>query len=463
MKQDFIALILAAGEGTRFKSDKIKVLHTLLGRPMLQLVMDCVSRLRPAKTYVVVGYQKEAVINKTHSKNIDFVIQKKQLGTAHAVLAAKHVLKKEASKDLLIINADLPLLRAETLRPFLSQHRKEGNSLTFLSADLDNPTGFGRILRSEDKIEKIIEEKDATLPQRKIKEINAGVYLFKIKDLFKALPKVSNVNRKGEYYLTDVIEILIKENKKVGLYKSSLAEEVIGINDRYELAKAVDILRERKIKFLTEDGVTVYDPATTWIDLDVKIGRDTTLYSSVIIEGNSVIGRRCQIYPFVHIVDCKIGDRVKILSSTMIEESRIKNDAQIGPFTHFRPKTVIQEGAKVGNFVEMKNTVFGKQSKAGHLTYLGNCKVGGKVNIGAGTITCNYDGIKKHRTLIEEGAFIGSGTEFVAPVKVGKNSYVGAGSTITKNVSSGSLAVSRCKQVEKSGWMKKQKKRKNKK
>ncbi len=463
MKQGFLTLILAAGEGTRFKSDKIKVLHTLMGKSMVQLVVDCVSRLNPVKTYVIVGYQKEAVMKEVHSKNTDFVIQKKQLGTAHAVLAAEQVLRKEPDKDLLIINGDLPLLRTETLRSFLSFHKREGNSLTFLSADLDNPTGFGRVLRSQDKIVKIIEEKEASSSQRKIGEVNAGVYLFKIKDLLLALPKVSNQNKKGEYYLTDVIEILIKENKKVGLFKPSRAEEIIGINDRYELAKAVDILRERKIKSLTEYGVTIYDPSTTWIDLDVKIGRDTTLYSSVIIEGNSVIGNQCQIYPFVHIVDCKIGDRVKILSSTMIEGSKIANEAQVGPFTHFRPKTVIQEGAKVGNFVEMKNTVFGRKSKAGHLTYLGDCKVDGKVNIGAGTITCNYDGIKKHRTLIEEGAFIGSGTELVAPVKVGKNSYVGAGSTITKNVASGSLAVCRSKQVEKTGWVKKENKKKKKK
>ncbi len=462
MKENFLALVLAAGEGTRFKSDRIKVLHTLMGKSMLRLVLDCIFKLRPEKIYVVVGYQKEAVMKEAQSEKIGFVIQRRQLGTAHAVLAAKEILKKESNKNLLIVNADLPLLRKETLKPFLDLHKKEGNSLTFLSADVNNPTGFGRVLRSGDKIEKIIEEKDASASQRKIKEINAGVYLFRIKDLLKALPKVSNQNKKGEYYLTDVIEILINQDKKVGLYKASRPEEVIGINDRYELAKAVEILRERKIKSLAEDGVTVYDPSTTWIDLDVKIGRDTTIYSSAIIEGKSVIGNQCQIYPFVHIIDCKIGDRVKILSSTMIEGSRIKDEAQVGPFTHFRPKTVVQEGAKVGNFVELKNTVFGKKSKAGHLTYLGDCKVGGKVNIGAGTITCNYDGFKKHRTLIEEGAFIGSGTELVAPVRVGKNAYVGAGSTISKNVSSESLAVSRSRQVEKPGWMRKKDKRKKK-
>lgn len=459
MKKRFLALILAAGEGTRFKSEKIKVLHTLMGRSMLQLVLECVNRLRPEKVHIVVGYQKEDVMKAVLSRKTNFVFQKKQLGTAHAVLAAKEVLKGEREKDLLVINADLPLLRAETLKPFLSLHQREGNSLTFISAELENPTGFGRILRSGEKRIKIIEEKDATPSQRRIKEINAGVYLFKIKDLLPTLPKVSNKNKKREYYLTDVVEILMNKNKKVGLFKTSHPEEIIGINSRYGLAKAIETLRERKIKSLTEEGVTVYDPSNTWIDLDVKIGQDTTIYSSVIVEGKSVIGNRCQLYPFVHIINSRLGDRVKILSSTMIEESSIGEEAQVGPFAHLRPKTVIQEKAKVGNFVEMKNTTFGKHSKAGHLTYLGDCKVAGNVNIGAGTITCNYDGNKKHKTLIGEGAFIGSGTELVAPVKIGKKAYVAAGSTITKNVPAESLAVSRGKQVEKPGWVRRKRKK----
>lgn len=459
MKQGFLALILAAGKGTRFRSEKIKVLHTMMGKSMLQLVVDCVVRLRPDKVYTVVGYQKEKVMKEVLPKKVNFVVQKRQLGTAQAVLAAKGVLKKEKEKDVLVINADLPLLRPETLKPFLRLHRYQGNSLTFLSAELENPTGFGRLIRSGDSLIKIIEEKDATPSQRKIKEINAGVYLFKIRDLLQALPKISNQNKKGEYYLTDIIEILINENKKVGFYKIPYAQEIIGINSRYELAKAINVLRERKIKSLTEDGVTIYNPSTTWIELEVKIGRDTTIYSSVIIEGKTVIGGGCRLYPFVHIVNSRIGDRVKILSSSMIEESKIRNNAQVGPFTHLRPKTVIEEGAKVGNFVEMKNTTFGKHSKAGHLSYLGDCKVEGKVNIGAGTITCNYDGKKKYKTFIAEGAFIGSGTELVAPVRIGKNAYVGAGSTITKNVSSESLAVARGKQIEKPGWAKKRRKK----
>jgi len=450
MRKGFFALILAAGKGTRFKSGIIKVLHPMLGKSMLRLVLDCVFKLRPEKAYVVVGSQKEDVIKEAPSGKVEFITQQKQLGTAHAVQAAKNALNKGREKDVLIINGDLPLMTPETLRPLLALHRKEGNSLTFLSAELEDPSGFGRIVHSGDKI-RVIEERDATASQRGIKEVNAGVYVFKIKDLLEALPKVSNKNKKGEYYLTDVTEILSQEGKKIGVHKTRNTEDLVGVNSRYELAKAIGELRERKIKALTEKGVTVYDPLTTWIDLDVKIGPETIIYSSVIIEGNSVIGSECQLYPFVHIVDSKVGNRVKILSSTMIEESVIEDEAQVGPFTHFRPKTIIKSKAKVGNFVEMKNTIFGKKSKAGHLTYLGDCEVKEEVNIGAGTITCNYDGKKKYKTLIEAGVFIGSGTELVAPLKVGKRAYIGAGSTITKDVAPESLAVARSKQVEKRG------------
>ena len=457
MKKGFLALLLAAGKGTRFKSDKVKVLYPMLGKSMLRLLTESIQSLGPEKVYVVVGYQKDEVIKEASSLKVRFVHQKKQLGTAHAVMAAKNILLKEKEKDVLIINADLPLLRPDTLKPFLNSHWMRGNSLTFLSAELENPTGFGRILCSENNMIKVIEEKDAMPSERKIKEVNAGVYLFKIKDLLEALPKVTNKNKKGEFYLTDIIEILDRKRKKIGVYKTSHPEEIIGINNRYELAKAIEALRERKIKSLAEGGVTILDPLTTWIDLDVKIGKDSTICSSVIIEGNSVIGTQSKLYPFVHIIDSRVGKRVKILSSTMIEESVIEDETQVGPFAHLRPKTVLRKGSKVGNFVEMKNTIFGRRSKAGHLSYLGDTEVKEGVNIGAGTITCNYDGLKKHKTTIEAGAFIGSGTELVAPVKIGKRAYVAAGSTITKDVSPESLAISRSKQEEKPRRIKRKK------
>lgn len=450
MRKGFFALVLAAGEATRFKSEKNKVLYPLLGKSMLHHVLDFVFKLKPTKVYVVVGSQKEEVMKDVSARKVEFITQRKQLGTAHAVLAAKSRLQKKKDMDVLILNADLPLLRPETLRSMLLFHRRERNSLTFLSAELENPKGFGRVVRAPDKI-KIVEEREVSPFLRRIKEVNAGVYLFRIKDLLKALPRVSNQNKKREYYLTDLVEIL-SAKKKVAAFKTSHLEEIVGVNNRYELAKAVEVLRERKIKALAKQGVTVYDPLTTWVDLDVKIGKDTTIYPSVIIEGRSLVGRKCRLYPFVHIIDSRLGNRVKILSSTVIEESLIEDDAQVGPFSRLRPKTVVRSGAKVGNFVEMKNTVFGKFSKAGHLSYLGDCRVKERVNVGAGTITCNYDGRKKHRTSIGADAFIGSGTELVAPLKIGKGAYIGAGSTITKNVRPGSLAVSRSKQVEKPGW-----------
>jgi len=459
MRQGILALILAAGKGTRFKSEKIKVLHSLLGKSMLQWVVDCILRLNPKNVYVVVGYQKEEVMKEAFSKKVNFIIQNEQLGTANAVLSARSALKKHLDKDVLIIHGDLPLIKPETLRPMLNLHRKKGNSLTFLSAELEDPSGFGRIIYLGDNKIRIVEEKDATPIQRRMKEINVGIYVFKIKDLLQALPEISNQNKKGEYYFTDIIEILARKGKKIGICKTRQNEEVVGINDRIELSRAVDVLRKRKIQSLAEMGVTVYDPATAWIDFNVKVGRDTIIYSSVIIEGNSLIGSQCMLYPFVHIIDSRVGNYVKILTSTMIENSTIADRVQVGPFTHLRPKTVLKKQSKVGNFVEMKNTVFGRNSKAGHLSYLGDSEVGEDVNIGAGTITCNYDGINKNKTMIEAGVFIGSGTQLVAPVKVGKKAYIGAGSTITKDVSSEALAVSRSKQVEKEGWVRRKKRK----
>lgn len=454
MKRNFHTLILAAGKGTRFKSEKIKVLHSLMGKSMLRIVLDTVSKLKPEKIHIVIGYQKDAMKAETFGDHIHYVVQREQKGTAHAVLSAKTVLREKGDSDLLVMNGDLPLIRTRTLRPFLKFHQKMNNSLTFLTAELEIPFGFGRVFKTEKGSFYVIEEKDATPAQKKIKEVNVGIYLFNIRDLFRALPNISNKNKKGEYYLTDIVEIMSLKGMNVGKYKTDFREEVVGVNDRYELALAVDVLRKRKIESLMANGVTVYDPKTTWIDFDVKIGRDTILYSSVILEGKTVIGSGCKIYPFSHIIDSKIGDRTKVLTSTVIEKSTLEKDVQVGPFARLRPNSILKQGAKVGNFVEMKNTVFGKGSKAGHLSYLGDSEIAQNVNIGAGTIFCNYDGVTKNKTVIDEGAFIGSGVELVAPVKVGKKAYVGAGSTITKDVSPGSLAVERSKQVEKKGWAK---------
>jgi len=459
MSQEFVALILAAGKATRFKSKKNKLLHLLLGKPMIQLVLDCVFKLGPKKVYMVVGHQREILVKEPFAKDITFVTQEEQLGTAHAVLAAKKALKQAETDNVFIMNGDLPIIRPETLKPLLDIHKKEKNALTFLTADMEDPSGFGRIIRDEKGRIKVVEEKELTPSQKAIKEANVGIYIFKINELLQALPRISNKNKKGEYYLTDIIEILSFQGKKVRSCKSPYGKEIVGINDRFELAQAVDILRKRKIKSLAEDGVTVYDTSSTWIDLDVKIGRDTVIYSSVVIEGETVIGSNCQIGPFVHIIGSKIGNNVRVLTSSMIEESTVEDEVQIGPFTHMRPKTILRQGSKVGNFVEMKNTVFGRKSKAGHVSYLGDSEIGDMVNIGAGTITCNYDGVKKHKTLIENGVFVGSGTELVAPVKIGKDAYIGAGSTITKDVSPEALALARARQTEKPGWVRRKRKK----
>jgi len=455
MRKDLIALVLAAGKSTRFKSERSKLLHPILGKPLLQFSLDCVFQLRPRNVHVVVGYQKDEIMKQPLGKNVGFVVQEKQMGTAHAVLAAEKTLKKELENDVLILNGDLFFLREKTLESTLKLHKKANNSLTFLSAEMEKPGGFGRVIRTENGGFRIVEERDALPAERRVKEVNVGVYFFKIKHLLEALPEIKNENKKGEYYLTDIIEIMSCKGRKVDVFRIPHTEEIIGINDRSELARAAELLRKRKIKELSKKGVTCLDPATTWIDFDVKIGMDTTVHSSVIIEGKSVIGKGCMLYPFVHICDSRIGNKVWVLTSTVIEGSILEEGARVGPFCHLRPDTLIKSGAKVGNFVEMKNTVFGRGSKAGHLSYLGDTEVKENVNIGAGTITCNYDGRKKHKTVIENGAFIGSGTELVAPLKVGKGAYVGAGSTITKDVSPHALAVSRKKQIERPGWAKK--------
>ncbi len=459
MIKQFHALILAAGKGTRFKSEKIKVLHTLMGNSMLKIVMDTISQLKPKMTHLIIGYQKEMIMEEFSGERISFITQKPQLGTAHAVMAASKNLSKYKEDDVLIMNGDLPLIRPYTLRPLLKQHQRQGNVLTFMSAEMADPTGFGRVIYLDKNRIKIIEEKDATPEQRKLKEGNVGIYVFKIKDMIAALPKISNINKKGEYYLTDIIEILSSSGKKVGVNKTTHVGEIVGVNDRFELAKAVNILRIRKIESMAKKGVTFYDPASTWIDFDVNIGIDTVIYPFVVLEGNSVIGKECTLYPGAHIINSMLGSGVKILSSTMIEECRIADKAQIGPFTHLRPNSIIKSGAKVGNFVEMKNTVFGNRSKAGHLSYVGDSQVGKDVNIGAGTITCNYDGIKKNKTIIDDRVFVGSGTQLVAPVKVRKGAYIAAGSTITKDVSAGALVVARVKQREIKDWVRKKKKK----
>lgn len=462
MSRDLIALVLAAGKGTRFKSRRAKLLHPLLGRTMIRHMADGLRVLKPARMIFVVGHQKEEVMREAAGEGVDFVVQKSQLGSGHAVMAAAPILGRRASADVLVINGDLPLVTAGMLRRLVAGHRRSGRALTFLTADLRNPYGFGRVIREGGRW-RVVEEKDATPAQRLVRESNIGAYVFKVRDLLAVLPHLSNKNKKKEYYLTDTIEELSRLGRGVAPCKAEgpEAEGIIGVNTRYELALAAEALRLRKARELAEAGVTFLDPARVWLDFGVRIGPDTTVYPGVTLEGATQVGSGCVLHPGVHLKDVIVGNGVAVLAHSVLDDCRLEDGVRVGPFAHLRMKSVVRSGARVGNFVEMKNTDFGRDAKAMHLSYLGDAVVGGGANIGAGTITCNYDGVRKNPTHIGEGAFIGSGTELVAPVRVGKGAYVGAGSVITKDVSPGALAVSRARQFEKPGWAARRKQKAN--
>jgi bifunctional UDP-N-acetylglucosamine pyrophosphorylase / glucosamine-1-phosphate N-acetyltransferase len=459
MKRPWLALVLAAGEGKRFRSATTKVLHPLLGRTMLEHVLRTTASLKPARTIVIVGRQAEDVAAEAARFGAESVRQEERRGTGHAVLSARRVLTAWAGLDILVLPADLPLLGAATIRALLAAHRRRENVLTILSAEAGDPSRFGRIVRGAGGTVRIVEDRDADAATRKIREVNSAVYVFEGRALLGALSKLTDRNRSGELYLTDAADILSKRGLRVGVFAAPRPAEIVQVNTRVDLARAIDVLRARKISALGEGGVTVLGPSSTWIDMAAEIAPDTTIYPGAVIEGPTVIGPGCRIYPGAHIIRSRLGSRVTVLSSTFIEDSTLEDDVSIGPFARLRPRTVLRAGARVGNFVEMKNTDFGPGSKAGHLSYLGDSDVGEKVNIGAGTITCNYDGFRKSRTVIEAGAFIGSGTELIAPVKVGRGAYVAAGSVITKDVSPEALAVARGRQVEKEGWARRMRER----
>jgi bifunctional UDP-N-acetylglucosamine pyrophosphorylase/glucosamine-1-phosphate N-acetyltransferase len=445
-------LIIAAGKGTRMKSDIPKVLHPLLGKAMVEYVVRSAKDTNCSKIFMVIGYKEELMRERLKDQPIDFVIQHKQLGTAHAVMQAH---KKLADKvgTVLILSGDVPLITPATLNALIDYHHKTNAIATLLTTCMEDPSGYGRILRNKHgQIEGIIEESDATPEQLNIKEVNCGIYCFEIKETLRHLEKIECTNEQKEYYLTDLISLLRKEKKSVEGYITSNSSEVMGINNRSELAVAARIMRHKILHEHMINGVTIVDPETTFIDDGISIGRDTVIYPMVSIEGESALGSHCSIYSFSRINNCIIGDRVTILSNTVIEESRVDSGAKIGPFSRMRPQSVIGENVKIGNFVEIKKSKIGKGSKASHLSYIGDAQIGEKVNIGAGTITCNYDGVRKHRTIIENEVFIGSNTELIAPVKIKRGAYVGAGSTVTKDVPPFSLITSRSRQKIIKDW-----------
>ncbi len=442
-------LILAAGLGTRMRSNLAKVLHKLDGRPLINHVCRTATALAPRKVYVVIGHQgedvKTAVLEELDTAHAEFVWQKEQLGTGHAVNSAREFLENEDS-TLLVLSGDVPMIRAETLAALVQQHRAhrgKGAACTILTVKLDDPIGYGRIVRDDAGLfDRIVEQKDATEEERKVKEINSGIYCFDTRKLYDALSSVKNENAQGEYYLTDVPTVLRERGEDIAIYHHSDPHEIEGINNRVQLADMERILSRRVIKRLMLDyGVTFIDPKNSYISEQTSIGRDTVIYPNVTIEGESSIGDGCTIRSGTRITNSKIGHAVEILDNCVITDSEIGNQCTVGPMAHLRGEAKLEEKAKVGNFVELKKTILGRGSKASHLTYLGDATIGEKTNIGAGTITCNYDGKNKHATTIGNHVRIGSDTMLVAPVKVGDGAVTGAGSVVTKDVEANKLVV----------------------
>jgi bifunctional UDP-N-acetylglucosamine pyrophosphorylase/glucosamine-1-phosphate N-acetyltransferase len=446
-------IILAAGKGTRMKSKLYKVLHPVAGKPMVEHIMDQVEKTKPNEVVTIVGHGAEAI--KSHlGERSQYALQAEQLGTGHAVLQAEALLAGKKGTTL-VITGDTPLLTAETLTNLFDYHQGKNASATILTAHAEDPTGYGRIIRDHVGIvEKIVEQKDATEQEARVQEINTGTFCFDNEALFNALSKINTNNAQGEYYLTDIIEILKKEGKAVAAYQMADFEEAMGINDRVALALANQIMHQRLNKMHMMNGVTFVDAATTYIDEGVVIGSDTVIEAGVQIKGKTVIGEDCFIGAHSEIVDSIIEDNVKV-SQSVIEQSIVRKNADIGPFAHLRPKADVGEHVHVGNFVEIKNATIAEHTKVGHLTYVGDADLGKDINVGCGVVFVNYDGKNKHRTTVGDHAFIGSATNLIAPVNVDANSVIAAGSTITKDVKEYDLAIARARQENKAGYAKK--------
>jgi bifunctional UDP-N-acetylglucosamine pyrophosphorylase / glucosamine-1-phosphate N-acetyltransferase len=443
------------------KSALPKVLHEACGLPLIDHVLRAGDRLSPSTVVIVVGHQAETVRDALAGRaGLQFALQEPQLGTGHALLQAEPVLAG-ATGTLVMLSGDVPLLKPATLRALVRQHETTGAAATVLTAAVDDPHGYGRIERRDGRIVAIVEHKDATEEQRRIREINSGIYAFDLAPLFEALRGLGTANAQGEYYLPDLIRIYRDRGLPVETLTLSDPREIMGVNSRKELAQVAAILNTARNEELMASGVTLVDPATAYIGPDVEIGADTVIHPNVQLEGRTRIGSNCEIQSGVRIADSTLGDGVFVNNSCLIVQSTIGTGAKVGPFAHIRPESRVGEDAHIGNFVELKKTTFGKGSKANHLAYLGDATIGERVNVGAGAITCNYDGVAKHQTTIEDGAFIGSDSQLIAPVRVGRGAYVAAGSTITQDVPAGALGIARGKQANKDGWVEKVKKRKD--
>lgn len=452
---DLLTVILAAGKGTRMKSTLPKVLHRVGGKAMVEHVLDAAKSAGSSRNIVVVGFGADQVKQELDGR-AEFIVQTEQLGTGHAVQQTAGLLKSY-NGTVMVLCGDTPLLEGKMLAKLYAEHKAKGAKATVLTALMPDPTGYGRVIRdASGQVIKIVEQKDASPDELTVNEVNTGIYCFERDALFAALAGINCANKQGEYYLTDVIGILSGQSERVWAVAAEEYQQTLGINSRVQLAEAEKIIRRRKIDELMENGVTVMDPATTFVDAAVKVGADTVIYPFTWLEGNTVIGGNCEIGPSSRLQNTVVGNNT-ILHFTYAHDCRVEDNVTVGPYVHLRPNTVLSDGVKVGNFVEVKNSVVGNGSKIPHLSYIGDTDMGEHVNIGSGTITVNYDGKHKHRTVIEDDSFIGCNTNLVAPVKVGSGAYVAAGSTITKDVPADALGVARARQSNIEGWTKKRK------
>ncbi|MCK9417819.1 MAG: bifunctional UDP-N-acetylglucosamine diphosphorylase/glucosamine-1-phosphate N-acetyltransferase GlmU [Nitrospirae bacterium] len=446
-----IVVVLAAGLGTRMKSELAKALHPLAGRPLIQHVLNAAAGVEPEKTVLVLGYQADKVRNAVGEYRPEIVLQAEQLGTGHAVQQAAETISAGAG-PVLVLCADTPLITSKTLKDVIELHTTSRAAVTFITAKVDNPSGYGRVVRGKTGVMRVVEEKDATAAQKKIQEVNAGIYCFDRKFLLSSLTLLGKNNAQKEYYLPDTIELAKKRKHRVSAFLCGDPHEIMGVNSRCDLSQAESIMRRRINRQWMLDGVTMLDPETVFIGTDVRLGRDVVLYPNVRIEGRTRIGAACVIHSGSRIVNSMIADNVTVKDCSVIEESEIAVGAVVGPFAHLRPGSMIGARAKIGNFVEVKKSSIGEGSKASHLSYIGDTTVGREVNIGAGVIICNYDGYAKHPTVIEDNVFVGSDSQLIAPVKIGRGALIAAGSTITRDVPADALAISRVPQDSREGF-----------
>ena len=445
------ALILAAGEGKRMKSDIPKVLHKVCGKEMVNQVIDTIRKSGILEINVVIGRGAEKVQKATESRGVHYSFQEKQLGTGHAVMCSSEFLEGKKG-TVAVFTGDAPLISEESIKKLMEFHKAGGFKATILTSVVDCADGYGRIIRKESgEVCRIVEHKDCSSSELMFKEINSGMYCFDIEYLLNSLDKLSNENSQGEYYLTDVIEILVQEGQKVGAMPIPF-EETMGVNSRLQLSQAEKVLRKRINEKHMVNGVTLIDPESTYIDVDVEIGSDTIIYPGNVIEGNTVIGKKCMLYPGSRISNSVIDSEVTIQNS-VVQSSRIGEKTSVGPYAYVRPDSVIGKSARIGDFVEIKKSVIGDGTKVSHLTYIGDAEVGKNCNFGCGTVVVNYDGTKKTKTIVGDNSFIGCNTNLISPVVVNKDAYIAAGSTITEDVPAGSLAIARAKQVNKEGWV----------